>query len=173
MFRMFLRRRRSSPASMQDFILPNGRTLRFTSEVATALANHRQDGPTKGEAGGMLFARFDHELITVEEATSPTPFDLRSRFSFQPSLANQRKVIGKQFRNGLHFIGEWHTHPQDHPQPSLQDIETAREFLLESKHELNAFLVVIMGENGALASAWVGVVTTSHEHRLPLAPTIL
>jgi len=154
---------------MQDFALPNGTVLRFTSEVAMLLEKYRQATPTSKEAGGMLFARFNPQLITVERATTPSRFDSRSRFAFRPSLAYQRKVILEQFRKGLHFIGEWHTHPQDQPQPSQQDIQTARECLLQSQHELNGMAIVVLGSDGTFATAWVGVISKIDIQRLSLA----
>ena len=114
----------------------------------------------------MLFASFAEGLISIEFVTTPSPFDFRSRFAFRPSLAHQRNMILKQFSKGLHFIGEWHTHPQEQPHPSQQDILTARTCLVESKHELNAFVVVVLGSDASIASAWVGIVREEDVERL-------
>lgn len=163
---MFLSRRVSTHVSLQDFSLPNGTVLRFTPEVASVLSRYGQAKATSKEAGGMLFARFDGPLVSIEHVTTPSSFDFRSRFAFRPSLAHQRDVIVKQFSKGLHFIGEWHTHPQERPEPSQQDIDTARECLAESKHELNSFVVVVLGVNASISSAWVGVVNGDEVQRL-------
>lgn len=163
---MFLGRRVRTNFSLQDFALPNGTVLRFIPEVATVLSKYGQAKATSKEAGGMLFARFADGLISVEHVTTPSLFDFRSRFAFRPSLAHQRDVILKLFSKGLHFIGEWHTHPHEQPQPSQQDIDTARECLVESKHELNAFVVVVLGMNASVSSAWVGIVNDEEVRRL-------
>lgn len=163
---MLLRRRIHAKVSSQDFALPNGTVLRFIPEVATVLSKYGQSKATSKEAGGMLFARFGVGLVSIEHVTTPSLFDFRSRFAFRPSLAHQRDVIMKQFSMGLHFIGEWHTHPQEQPQPSQQDIDTARECLAESKHELNAFVVVVLGVNAAISNAWVGLVSEEEVRRL-------
>ncbi len=163
---MFLRRRVQANGAMQDFALPNGSRLRFIPEVAAVLSKHGQVRATSKEAGGMLFARFADGLVSIEHVSTPSLFDFRSRFAFRPSLAHQRDTIRKQFSKGLHFIGEWHTHPQEQPEPSQQDIDTARDCLFESKHELNSFVVVVLGMDAALSRAWVGLVREDEVRRL-------
>lgn len=46
---------------------------------------------------------------------------------------------------GLHFIGDWHTHPEEVPRPSLQDIKTTADCYKQSEHQLLGFLMVIVG----------------------------
>lgn len=163
---MFLGKKTLKNAPLQDFALPNRTVLRFMPEVVGVLSKFGQARANSKEAGGMLFARFADGLISVDHVTTPSPFDFRSRFAFRPSLAHQRNVIMKQFSKGLHFIGEWHTHPQEQPHPSQQDILTARACLVESEHELNAFVVVVLGSNAAIANAWVGIVREEDVQRL-------
>lgn len=167
---MFLGKKALKNAPLQDFVLPNRTVLRFTPEVVGVLSKYAQAKVNSKEAGGMLFARFADGLISIDHVTTPSPFDIRSRFAFRPSLAHQRDMILKQFSKGLHFIGEWHTHPQHRPHPSQQDILTARACLVESDHELNAFVVVVLGSNASIADAWVGIVHEEDVLRLHAIP---
>lgn len=48
-------------------------------------------------------------------------------------------------RRGLHFIGDWHTHPERIPTPSRSDIRSIRQAVLRSKHHLNGFVLLIAG----------------------------
>jgi integrative and conjugative element protein (TIGR02256 family) len=47
--------------------------------------------------------------------------------------------------NGLHFIGDWHTHPERIPTPSTSDVRSIREAVARSKHHLNGFVMLIAG----------------------------
>ena len=46
---------------------------------------------------------------------------------------------------GLHFIGDWHTHPERIPAPSASDVRSIREAVTRSKHHLNGFVLLIAG----------------------------
>lgn len=48
-------------------------------------------------------------------------------------------------REGLHFIGDWHTHPEPTPTPSGSDVRSIRDAVVKSKHHLNGFLMIIVG----------------------------
>ena len=41
---------------------------------------------------------------------------------------------------GLHFVGDWHTHPEAVPTPSSSDIRTIKEAVAKSRHHLHGFL---------------------------------
>ena len=59
------------------------------------------------------------------------------------------------FKEGLHFIGEWHTHPQVDPIPSQVDLYSMRDSFLKSKHELEAFVLIIVGTKSPSLSLWI------------------
>ena len=46
---------------------------------------------------------------------------------------------------GLHFIGDWHTHPERLPRPSPSDVHSIRQAFKLSKHHLNGFVLLIAG----------------------------
>lgn len=97
------------------------------------------------EAGGQLFARFLDAQIIVEEATGPRFGDKRSRVSYIPYPAAEQREIDKRFKLGLHYVGDWHTHPEQVPTPSGSDIVSIRNCFVMSRHDLDAFLLVIVG----------------------------
>jgi integrative and conjugative element protein (TIGR02256 family) len=81
----------------------------------------------------------------VEQATGPRRSDSRSRFSFRPNRSAERREIEERFREGLHYLGDWHTHPEPTPEPSPTDIESMQEMVLASRHELPGFIMMIVG----------------------------
>jgi len=117
----------------------------LTRQVLALFERNRQLTTNDPEAGGQLFARFDGNIAYVEEATGPRPTDLRTRFGFRPDRKAEQKEIHERFELGLHYIGDWHTHPTDFPCPSREDIASIRAAVNRSKHDLKGFLLIIAG----------------------------
>ena len=123
----------------------SGQRLIFTRSVLDHFRKHRQDGPRKREAGGQIFARFRLPDILLQEVTGPRARDRRTRVSYWPDKVSEQREINSRHRRGLHFIGDWHTHPQDIPSPSRVDISSIQDAFLKSSHTLNGFILVIVG----------------------------
>lgn len=97
------------------------------------------------EAGGQLFARFDGFRIIVEEATGPRRSDRRTRTSYVPSRLAEQREINSRYERGLHYIGDWHTHPEKIPSPSLIDMRSIDDCVAKSEHSLNGFILIVVG----------------------------
>ena len=123
----------------------SGQRLIFNRSVLEHFGKCRQDGPRKREAGGQIFARFRLPDILLQEVTGPRVRDRRTRVSYWPDKASEQREINSRHRRGLHFIGDWHTHPQDIPSPSGLDISSIQDSFLKSSHTLNGFILVIVG----------------------------
>lgn len=117
----------------------------FPQEILAALREHRQLHSWSREAGGQLFAPSIGLKVTIEQITPPGSKDLRSRFSFQPQREAEQADIHRLFKAGLHYVGDWHTHPEDRPRPSRDDIEKITAIFRKSRHQLHAMLLVIVG----------------------------
>jgi integrative and conjugative element protein (TIGR02256 family) len=121
----------------------SGQTIIFTDSVIAHFRRHQQRRGRHKEAGGQLFARIEGLNITVLEATGPRAKDLRTRTSYAPHRPSEQKEVEERHRRNLHFVGDWHTHPELIPSPSHIDTRSIGECVKRSKHELNAFLVVV------------------------------
>lgn len=119
--------------------------LQFSDGVLDHFRRHRQLEPNAREAGGQLFARFDGILTQIQRATGPHVADCRSRFEYIPNRSTEHREIRQFFKQGLHFVGDWHTHPESIPTPSLQDLESIHKVFSKSHHELVGFVLVIVG----------------------------
>jgi integrative and conjugative element protein (TIGR02256 family) len=115
------------------------------SAVLAYVAKHQQVGSRDTEAGGQLFGRVLGNTVTVEIATGPRLTDIRTRYSYQPDRRAEQDEIDRYHRKGLLFWGDWHTHPEQLPTPSVQDQQSIRETFKRSTHHLNGFLLVIAG----------------------------
>lgn len=134
------------------------RKLRISDAVLSHLRRYRQYGSTACEAGGQLFARFGREAITIELATGPRIRDKRrTRFSFAPSRRLEVEEIKACFIKGLHFVGDWHTHPEGRPNPSLRDLASMAECYRRSRHDLDALVMIIVGTDEFPHGLWIGL----------------
>ncbi|WP_284319374.1 Mov34/MPN/PAD-1 family protein [Dyella acidisoli] len=127
----------------------SGQELILHDRVLDHFKRHRQLTSKSAEAGGQLFARFEGYQIHVVEATGPHQEDKRGRFSFLPNRNKEQRDIDNFYRNGLIFIGDWHTHPQDIPVPSVTDIASITDCFRKSQHNLYAFVLIVVGRREA------------------------
>lgn len=142
--------------------------LRIEPQALATIERFRQTSSSAPEAGGMLLATIERDLVRVVRATEPTATDRRSRFAFFPKLSHQQRVIDKQFRAGLHFIGEWHTHPEPHPTPSSVDLRSMADCFRDSRHQLAGLVMLILGTEASFDGLWVSLHTDKNSHRLLL-----
>src|SRR5262249_19655585 len=113
--------------------------------VLEHFARHRQTSRCSSEAGGQLFAVIEGHRWIIVRATGPRASDFRRRFRFFPSRRHEQAEIDQLFISGLHYIGDWHTHPEARPTPSMMDLQSIDETVRNSVHQLPGFLLVIVG----------------------------
>ena len=143
---------------MLEFSCVGMRNLLISDEVLAHLDGCRQCGRSAPEAGGQLFARFEKDVISIVHATGPRKRGgRRTRFSFRPSRRIEAKEIDESFAEGMHFVGDWHTHPQARPVPSQCDLNSMAECYQNSRHELDAFVMIIVGTAQGPDGLWIGM----------------
>jgi integrative and conjugative element protein (TIGR02256 family) len=125
-----------------------GASLVLGDAVVEHFALHQQVRHDQAEAGGQLFARITRYEIFVEEATGPRASDRRGRTHYTPDRHAERKEIRERFALGLHYIGDWHTHPESVATPSPIDRFTISDCSRRSTHKLAGFLLIVVG-NGS------------------------
>lgn len=114
-------------------------------EVIKVFREHKQRSHDAPEVGGQLFARFIDGDVLIKYATGPLDGDRHDRYNFTPCRKQENRDIRRLFRNHLHFVGDWHTHPQTVPKPSQTDIESIAECFRLSRHELLGFVLIVVG----------------------------
>lgn len=140
----------------------SGQKLVLTEAVLVHLSCHRQMRWYQREAGGQLFARLGNKRIVVERATGPRQSDRRTRLSYRPDRTAEQIEIVESHSEGLHYIGDWHTHPERYPEPSPLDSESIAQCFARSAHDLNAFVLVIVGQ----AAPPEGINVSVHDARV-------
>jgi integrative and conjugative element protein (TIGR02256 family) len=97
------------------------------------------------EAGGQLFARLTPPSVIVTDATGPAKKATRSRFSFLPNRVGEQLEINAMYDKGLHYVGDWHTHPAPRGEPSARDFQSIGEVVRHSRHAFGGFLLIVVG----------------------------
>ena len=145
-----------------------GPALILTELALSTITRYCQRSPRAKEAGGQLFARFEGADTIISEATSPNWLDRRSRNGFIPNRWMQQREIRNQYECGLHFVGDWHTHPEPIPRPSQDDIYSMIDCFGHSLHDLHAFVLIIAGTMPASEGLYVAVVDRNSTRQLSL-----
>lgn len=147
--------------SIRYAIGESGQFLTLEQNVLDHFVKWRQLGPKMPEAGGQLFGEVEGQSIKVKLATGPRRSDRRGRFFFIADRLAERREISTMHKSGLHYFGDWHTHPQSIPTPSGTDLSSMADLFARSKHELKALLMVIVGTAGFPDGLHVSIHETS------------
>ncbi len=148
----------------------SGQTLILTNQVLAHFDRYRQVTPDSTEAGGQLFGRIEGPKIIVERATGPGRSDRRFPFSFIPNRLAERREIKRMFKAGLHYVGDWHNHPEPRPRPSETDLRSFWDMFRKSRHQLESFVVVIVGTEPGAEGLYVAL--CDDRKPVPLQPDI-
>ena len=118
-----------------------------------------QHGPTDPEAGGILLGReiVGSNDLVVDDATIPMDGDQRTRCSFHRSGPGHQQLILNAWRDSdgtCGYLGEWHTHPEARPEPSIIDRRDWARRLVEDHVEGDVVLFLIVGTEEL--AVWMG-----------------
>lgn len=110
---------------MSSWAVEDRRTLlHFSDATLKKFSQYVQAREIDCEAGGLLLGSVHGTHMLIEQATVPTALDKRFRYLFERMpfghdvIALSRWAMSK---GTIRYLGEWHTHPEDHPNPSALD----------------------------------------------------
>jgi len=110
---------------MSSWTTSDRRTLlNFSDSTLSTFARYIQAGKSDFEAGGLLLGSVHGAHMLIEQATVPTAWDKRFRLMFERMPFGHAAIALARWtgsRGTVRYLGEWHTHPEDHPQPSGLD----------------------------------------------------
>jgi integrative and conjugative element protein (TIGR02256 family) len=135
--------------------------LNFDASALAVFANHVQRKARDCEAGGILVGTVHEAGLLVKEASEPTGRDVRRQYFFERMPFRHRALARSRWRSSagtMRYLGEWHTHPQDHPTPSTLDRAEWMQ-LARKRADGRPMLAVIVGRRSLhveLVSAKVG-----------------
>jgi len=130
--------------------------LRIEGSALAHIAPYRQNDRSAPEAGGVLLGRIVVERpdVVVETVTVPSSDDRRSRFAFFRARRPTQAAIDAAWEasgDTQNYLGEWHTHPEDHPSPSWVDRRDWQRLSHEAHFEQAALFFLIVGRSSIAA----------------------
>lgn len=134
--------------------LPSGGHLVFPRRLFEQCQLYAQKGSFQSESGGVLIGCIRDIHIEITGVTFPDSSDKQSRFSFVRRSANHvKKVLAAWKRSGRTetYLGEWHTHPEAYPSPSMIDLMQWRKKLAKRK-----LVLLIVGTKQVWLGFWDG-----------------
>lgn len=123
----------------------------ISTEVANILVSYRQLSDSSQESAGVLIGERRGVHIVIKMLSEPSRWDIRSRFMVDRVSKHHQRAVDSAFEksNGeWHYLGEWHTHPEDVPKPSMTDYNSWHKNL-KSSYPL---ILIIVGQT----NFWVG-----------------
>lgn len=96
----------------------------ISTDVANTLLSYRQLSDSSHESAGVLIGERRGAHIIIKTLSEPSRWDIRSRFMVDRVSKHHQKVVDNAFKNSngeWHYLGEWHTHPENVPKPSMMD----------------------------------------------------
>jgi integrative and conjugative element protein (TIGR02256 family) len=112
-------------------------------DVVETLLRHRQVAQASKEAAGVLIGERRGPHLVIRRISEPGPGDKRSTHSVDRCGSHHQVAVDKAFEQSdgtLHYLGEWHTHPEDFPSPSSLDRSSWRKKLIS--REPNVLIIV-------------------------------
>jgi len=122
---------------------PSSNLVVVETDVRIVLRAHRQIGSIKGEQGGILMGERRGEHIVVTHASTPGKGDRSWYSGFIRSKSRHQRFIDriyKETQGKSNYIGEWHSHPEPNPQPSITDTSSWKRNLIAS--DLHILMIV-------------------------------
>ena len=114
-------------------------------QVWSVMHGFVQRGASDAEGGGILIGSYRGKHIEISSCTTPMPLDVRKRTLFDRlDRGHQKAALNAWNSSGRTdtYVGEWHTHPECHPNPSPLDRRTWRKII---NKQANPAVFIILG----------------------------
>jgi integrative and conjugative element protein (TIGR02256 family) len=149
----------------------NGGRISLSSMAVAVFEQYQQNDNRSTESGGVMIGRLilNSEDVVVDCAVPPAPNDRRTRLSYARGIEPSQQYINDAWMasgGARNYLGEWHTHPEDHPLPSHQDFLNWSHILLNTQLERDFLFFVIVGRKSI--AIWEGTRSLSFVSLPPL-----
>lgn len=132
--------------------IPSAPRLLIRESVLSKIGAFRQMS-AEPESGGILLGEYFpiENVIRILFASKPGTADRRSLFSFHRDANRSTRIarlLWRQSGGRIHYVGEWHTHPESVPKPSCADRLSMARLLRRSTVVTGGLVLLILGRNG-------------------------
>ncbi len=127
--------------------------------VLNLIDKFKQTSKNANESGGILLGQVTYDKIYILKVTTPNKFDKASRYSFDCNKDAAQVIIDYEFINSeckTIYIGEWHTHPENYPNPSGVDKIMIENQYFKNKLNEPFLILIIQGLKGLYVAIFNG-----------------
>lgn len=127
--------------------------LLIDEKVLTTINRYRQLSDNSLEAGGILLGYRRDPHVEVTSVTEPGALDIRTRTRFERKDPVHQQIAAQLWEKDpyIHYLGEWHTHPEPYPSPSSLDQREWR--ILGKSYHPEKLIMLIQGYD----DCWLGM----------------
>ncbi|MFM4866187.1 Mov34/MPN/PAD-1 family protein [Aeromonas caviae] len=125
----------------------SGQLVHIGPQPIEVFSRHIQERGDAREAGGILLGHVRGPHLEIIKASEPTFRDRRFRFLFERQVYHHDSFAKRCWLESggtIRYIGEWHTHPEDYPIPSLLDTAEWKA-LAANRSDGRALMALIVG----------------------------
>lgn len=143
------------------------RLVEIADHIMETIDRYSQPPENTSEAGGILVGSYRGVHIQVVACSRPLAQDKRTFALFDRRDHGHHRLAMKHWRESgrtTTFVGEWHTHPESHPFPSVLDWRMWQKVACRNPAGPTVFL--IRGYNGW----WAGLATGKSINKLTIIP---
>ena len=131
----------------------------ITSTAIKIIESYKQTKKKDHESGGILLGQILDNNIHILRATTPNKFDKSSRYSFECDKDAAQVIIDYEFINSENktiYLGEWHTHPENFPNPSDIDLGMIKSQYFKNRLNEPFLVLLIQGLKGLYVAIYDG-----------------
>lgn len=132
------------------FKRPRDGVIKVRPSVQQVLQGYVQRTPRMPEAGGVLMGSrlLEGGDVVISAVSVPMPGDHQSRFRFIRQQEHHQRCVERAWKNSggiINYLGEWHTHPENDPNPSALDKGEWRRLVKECHYDGEELFFLIVG----------------------------
>lgn len=144
----------------KKFLLPDGRLLDVLTDVLDEIFQWLQVENYSPESGGYIIGYQHDETknVSLEKVSHPYSGDYRTRVHFTIKDPRHQIFLLKARMKKSYYMGVWHTHPEDIPEPSSTDWNDWRGSMNNEKSGCGYLIFLIAGRKQF--RIWVGDIET-------------
>lgn len=134
------------PEDVLKFQIPGAQwSIEFPLEIIARLSGFAQKGWRSKEAAGQLYSSdLIGRVLRVERVTK-LPAKWASYSGVRLDLNAVARDRERQFAEGFHCLGFWHSHPEPCPEPSPADLVMAADHARAGKQDFQGLIFIIVG----------------------------
>ena len=133
----------------QGEVTLNRLAVKIEPTIVDRLKSFRQ-GAGKAESGGILLGTVYTDKVVISGLTTPNSLDKAGQFYFKRNVKRAQLAVDKAWHMSggtCIYLGEWHTHPQEHPVPSADDFKLLVDMLTTTRMQIDFLLMIIVGRS--------------------------